>query len=214
MNNLQLTNILLGFDKSMAKNFCGVIPIDAFVRMASEWLDLSTPNTFIVNATRIHGNANWRRETGHWLFVQIGPPTHVAGKSSGDGQEWGARGGIKVLYFDSYARDIDFYGRDFSDLLRGIATDSIEPAPFKVQSSKSRLCGLFCVLVAFNINSFDHNLTALVKHFFKRSADELELEKNDDILLEWVLKQSFSMLFKKVCATSTEDHCISFNDLF
>ena len=194
MNNLQLSTLMYYYDKSVADSFRSVLPIDNFVRDVVNRIDVSSQNTFIVN-TKQEVN---KREPGHWLFVQVGP------SSSGGG------GDLEVIYFDSFAKPSEFYGVDFQETLVGLCVGGqIQTSPFRVQSNRSNLCGVYCLFVAYNLKLYANNLSTLISSVFRPDA----LLHNDEKLLDWVATQPFHYIFKSACAKEKE-MCVSYAKLF
>ena len=103
--------------------------------------------------------------------------------------------GQPYLYFDSFGKNPLFYG---------IEERFEEKNEFRVQGV-SKLCGLYCVLIA-NVVANNKSMTSFVNSYFSRH----ELRNNDSLLIDWFRKQPYGSILKEDCVKSD---CISYAEL-
>ena len=183
MNNAQISNILLNHSPSeVSLAYRGTMHMDTFLRECKERIQAWEPNLFIINT-----EMSTSKQLGHWLLVQIELK--------------------RVLFFDSYGKNPHYYSEEFNTLLHQVGTGVLEVAPFKIQSSSSKLCGMFCLFIAFNCID-ERNVEELIKRYFSPE----DFIRNEHFLMDWARSSSFSHLLRSACPIS-DSECIEYGRL-
>ena len=184
MNQSQLELLLSEYDSSVSSKFRGVYTVEDFVENYGLLIELEDENVFIINIE------SSEKDVSHWIYLNV-----ILKENN-----------CKVVYFDSFAMDSAFYSLSFSQLLLSLGEGRVDSSPYKVQGDDSKLCGLYCYYVAVSLNLFVNDLDMLIKSSF----DEINLEKNDILLMRWVKSQPIYHLLGKLCE---QNNCIKFSDL-
>ena len=186
MNSVQLNAIMMNYsDTATSQAYKGVFPVDKFVENVGVLVNgsASDKSIFFINTEP----SNSTRSMGHWVMVQIGP-------------------GDKAIFFDSFNKHPSFYNTSLWNVLQELS--SVESAPYRVQSDTSHLCGLYCVYVAQNLESYGNNL----EHIIRQNFSPTSLTANDASLIDWVSFTEIGHLFRDRCAKK-DSECISYSDL-
>lgn len=187
MNAAQITKLLSGYDKGVRDAFRCVCPMDEFLETAIDTIDWSSENIFVVN------NQGSREKGEHWVLIKIYP--HAIEKNV-----------MNIVFFDSFAFDVSYYSLKLPELLQIISDGMIQSVPYKIQDVNSKLCGLYCVFIAYRLSAYDNDLLMLIKNDFS----EINLHENDLKLIRWARRQPFHTYLHENCV---QNECMSFSDL-
>ena len=192
MDGLQLREILSKYGSQYISNaFRGVMWVDTFIAQAKDRVYPGVLNAFIVNTLTA---AAPPKLLGHWLYIEIGPYDHANKR-------------MRVLYFDSYGEPPQYYSAALGDFLLQYGEGVLDFSPLRIQSDLTRLCGMYCIFVAFNLRH-RQRLSDLIAEEFGGG----DLVENDRKLLNWVQTTSFAHLLQNKCP-QTASHCITPKDL-
>lgn len=185
MNSEQL-NYLCTKDPEISEYFQGVYSLDEFMSIAVSNFDFYSSNICIHNVQKSN------QPGSHWILYFF----DVENKN--------------ICWFDSFAKSPEFYSFELKEFLFTLSSNQDTPtstAPFQIQNSKSKLCGLYCVFLAKQlIKAPKSDLKTLISKNF----DPSDTVSNDRKILSW-FKGKFGLNILKNC--SKED-CFGFEKLY
>lgn len=98
-------------------------------------------------------------------------------------------------FFDSFGKDLSFYQFDLPNL-------KWETAPFRCQSSDSRICGFYCIFVAFWLAKNRNLIPTIIKHF-----NPSYLKQNDLLVTQFIKNRPYGdYILTKKCPN--DKYCI------
>lgn len=182
MNAELINKICFEFDDTIAEYYRGTFNFANFLENGINFCDFQTLNIFIVNT-----------QTGppgkHWILFLFNPKFN------------------QLCYFDSFAKPLEFYGKNLQSLLDSISIDfelPIRTSSYRIQGN-SAICGLYCIYVAHFLAS-GNRLDHIIAKFSSTKLDE-----NDENLIEWFENQPYSEIIQANCADKTD--CITYDQL-